>query len=134
MKVFIADDSRLVQERLATMLNQLEGVEIVGQAQTAPEAISAIQSLKPEVVILDIRMPGGTGIDVLRAIKQARPAPVAIMLTNFPYWEYRQTCLKAGADFFFDKSSEFDKIPEVFERLQRGPTPDQAAPDQAAPP
>jgi DNA-binding NarL/FixJ family response regulator len=121
MKVFIADDSRLVQERLATMLNHLEGVEIVGQAQTAPEAINAIQSLKPEVVILDIRMPGGTGIDVLRHIKQAKPAPVAIILTNFPYWEYRQACLKAGADYFFDKSSEFDKIPEVFEKLQRGP-------------
>jgi two-component system response regulator DevR len=70
IKVFIADDSLIVREHLVTMLDELAGIEIVGQAGTVTEAISAIRILQPDVVILDIRMPGGSGIDVLENIKQ----------------------------------------------------------------
>ena len=116
IKVFIADDSRIVQEHLVTMFDELAEVEIVGQAETVAEAISAIGELRPDVVILDIRMPDGSGIDVLQTIKQDDPAPVVIVLTNYPYPAYRQKCLQAGADFFLDKSTEFDQIPELIER------------------
>jgi DNA-binding NarL/FixJ family response regulator len=112
--VFIADDSRIVRERLVTMLDELAEVEIVGQAENVAEAISAIRIVKPDVVILDIRMPGGSGIDVLQEIKQDEVAPMIIMLTNYPYPAYRQKCLQAGADFFLDKSTEFDQIPYLF--------------------
>ena len=112
--VFIADDSRIVRERLVTMLDELAGVEIVGQAENVAEAISAIRIVKPDVVILDIRMPGGSGIDVLQEIKQDEVAPMIIILTNYPYPAYRQKCLQAGADFFLDKSTEFDQIPYLF--------------------
>ena len=61
IKVFIADDSLIVQEHLVTMLDELSEVEIVGQAETVAEAISAIGKLQPDVVILDIRMPDGSG-------------------------------------------------------------------------
>ena len=64
IKVFIADDSLIVREHLVTMLDELTGVEIVGQAETGAEAISSIKNLQPDVVILDIRMPDGNGIDV----------------------------------------------------------------------
>jgi DNA-binding NarL/FixJ family response regulator len=120
IKVFIADDSLIVQEHLVTLLNELSEVEIVGQAETVVEAISAIGKLQPDVVILDIRMPDGSGIAVLQSIKQDKPAPVVIVLTNYPYPAYRQKCLQAGADFFLDKSTEFDQIPALFERYQRG--------------
>ena len=102
------------------MLDELTDVEIVGQAETVAEAISAIGKLQPDVVILDIRMPDGSGIDVLQTIKQDEPMPVVIVLTNYPYPAYRQKCLQAGADFFLDKSTEFDQIPELFERFKRG--------------
>jgi len=82
------------------------------------EAISAIHRLQPDVVILDVRMPGGSGIDVLQTIKQDRTGPMVIILTNYPYPGYRQKCLEAGADFFLDKSTEFDQIPTLLERLQ----------------
>jgi len=119
--VFIAEDSLIIRERLVAMLDELGGIKLVGQAASAPEAISAIGQLKPEVVILDIRMPGGSGLDVLRAIAQGEPAPLIIILTNYPYRAYRKKCLAAGADFFFDKSTEFEQIPAVFEQLrQRG--------------
>lgn len=119
IKVFIADDSLIVREHLVTMLEELAGIKVVGQAENVAEAISAIRILQPDVVILDIRMPGGNGIDVLQTIKQDEVAPMVIILTNYPYPGYRQKCLQAGADFFLDKSTEFDQIPELFERFKR---------------
>ena len=120
IKVFIADDSLIVREHLVTMLDELAGIEIVGQAGNVAEAISAIRLLKPDAVILDILMPGGSGIDVLENIKQNDSTLVVIVLTNYPYPVFRQKCLQAGADFFLDKSTEFDQIPELFERFKWG--------------
>jgi DNA-binding NarL/FixJ family response regulator len=120
IKIFIADDSLIVRERLVTMLNELAGIEVVGQAENVAEAISEIQKTQPEVVILDIQMPDGSGIDVLRNVKQAETAPMVIILTNYPYQKHRQKCLNAGADFFLDKSIEFDQIPKLLERFKQG--------------
>ena len=117
MKVFIADDSELVRERLKAMLSELTEIEIIGQAQDGIEATSSIRKLKPDVVILDIRMPGGSGIQVLQNIKKDKQAPIVIILTNYPYPQYRKKCMEVGADFFFDKSTEFEKIPEVLKRF-----------------
>ncbi|MDZ7260620.1 MAG: response regulator transcription factor [candidate division KSB1 bacterium] len=119
MRVFIADDSAIVRERLRAMLSELPEIEIVGEAQDPVEATSSIRALKPDAVILDIRMPGGSGIDVLQNIKQDKPAPMVIILTNYPYPQYQKKCRAAGADFFFDKSTEFDKITEVFKQFIR---------------
>lgn len=120
IKVFIADDSLVVREHLVTMLNELAGIEIVGQAEHVGQAISDIQKLRPDLVILDIRMPGGSCIDVLRNIKQDGVGPVVIILTNYPFPGYQKKCLEAGADFFLDKSTEFDQIPELFEQFKQG--------------
>jgi DNA-binding NarL/FixJ family response regulator len=117
MKVFIADDSPVVYERLMAMLSNLKGIETIGQAHDVSEAINSIEELKPDAVILDIQMPGGSGIDVLRHIKKEQPATVVIILTNYPYPQYRQRCMDEGADFFFDKSTEFSEITETFKRL-----------------
>lgn len=125
VSVFIADDSLVVREHLVTMLDELAGIVIVGQAETVAEAIAAIGKLQPDVVILDIHLPDGSGIDVLQTIKQDEPAPVVIVLTNYPYPAYRQKCLQAGADFFLDKSTEFDQIPELFERYKQSTEADQ---------
>ena len=118
LTVMIADDSAAVRERLAAMVSDLQGVEVVGQATNAPEAIEMSQRLNPDVVILDVRMPGGSGIRLLEMIKTDEAGPVVIMLTAFPNPRYRRECLKAGADYFFDKASEFHFIPEVLKQLQ----------------
>jgi DNA-binding NarL/FixJ family response regulator len=120
LKVFITDDSVLVRERLVGLLSELETVELVGQAENAPEAVETIQRLRPDVVILDIRLPGGNGIEVLKAIKQNAPAPIVIMLTAFPYRQFYERCQEAGAEYFFDKASEFHRIVEVLKQLQDG--------------
>jgi DNA-binding NarL/FixJ family response regulator len=117
MKVFIADDSLVLRERLEEMLSELPGVEIMGYAQDVPGALTSIKTLQPDVVILDIRMPGGSGVDVLQDIKRDRQTPVIIVLTNYPYPQYRKKCMDLGADFFFDKSTEFEKVTAVFKEL-----------------
>jgi DNA-binding NarL/FixJ family response regulator len=120
LKIVIADDSLLVRERLVTMLGELAGIEVVDQVENGAEVIlRAIEKFQPDVVILDIHMPEGSGIDVLRSIKQDGVGPMVIILTNYPYPEYRQKCLQAGADFFLDKSAEFDQIPALVERLKQ---------------
>jgi len=111
--VFIVDDSPVVRDRLVTMISELPNVEIVGQADIAFEAINSIRKLRPSVVVLDISMPGGSGMYVLETIKKDRPGPVVIMLTNFAHDHYRQKCLQLGADYFFDKSTEFERVTEV---------------------
>jgi len=120
LKVFIADDSATIRERLVTMVLALWEITVVGQAQDGPEALDAIRQARPDVVLLDIRMPGRNGIDVLRRLKKMQPAPKVIMLTNYAYHQYRKTCETAGADFFFDKSTEFDQIPQALEQVRHG--------------
>jgi len=133
LRVFICDDSASVRERLVTMALDLPEVDIVGQAEDAPGSVDAIRQAQPDVVILDIRMPGGSGIDVLRRLKKTAPAPAVIMLTNFSYEQYRTKCEAAGADFFLDKSTEFDQIALALEQVRqglrtaRGQTPDTLA-------
>src|SRR5262249_32277072 len=117
MKVLIADDSEIVRERLAYLLGDVEGLEIVGQAEDAVEAEDLAEALKPDVAILDVRMPRGSGVDVLRAIKRDHPSAVVIMLTNFVDPEARALCLEQGADYFFDKSIEFDQAVAVLRDL-----------------
>jgi DNA-binding NarL/FixJ family response regulator len=117
MRVLIADDSEVVCQRLRAMLSELPEAEVVGQATNSSEAISCIQELQPDVVILDIRMPGGSGIDVLRTIKKNDSAPKVIVLTNYPYPQYRKACMDAGAEFFLDKSTEFEKVTELIKQL-----------------
>jgi DNA-binding NarL/FixJ family response regulator len=100
------------------LLSELKDVELVGQAKDAQEALEAVRRLRPDVVILDIRMPGGNGITALEAVKADEVAPVVIMLTAFPYPQYRNKCLKAGADYFFDKATEFDSVSATIEQLK----------------
>lgn len=116
LKVFIVDDSYAVVERLEAVLSELGGLELVGHAADAPEAIKSVWQLRPDVVILDLQMPGGSGIGVLEAIKRGMPSVKVIIFTNFPLPQYKSKCFEAGADFFLDKS-DFEQIPGIFHEL-----------------
>jgi DNA-binding NarL/FixJ family response regulator len=120
VRVFIADDSSLVVERLVAMLAELQHVEIIGHAADARAATQSIRNLKPHVVILDLHMPGTSGFEVLRNIKRERPKIIVMILTNHADNQYQKMCLAAGADFFLDKSGQFNMIPELFQTLARG--------------
>ena len=117
MRIFIADDSELLRVRLVDMLSEIEGIEIIGQAQDSLDAIESIEKLNPHVVILDVRMPQGDGIKVLEAIKKNLQSPKVVIFTNYPYPQYREKCMDLGADYFFDKSTEFEKLIDTVKYL-----------------
>ncbi len=110
LRVLIVDDSPIVRARSVEALSAIETIEVVGQAQDVQEARQLFQQLKPHAVVLDIRLPGGNGIDVLRYIKEQAPYTMVIILTNFSDEHYRKACIQAGADYFLDKSNEFDAV------------------------
>lgn len=117
MRLFIVDDSSLICERIRAVVSDIKGFEIVGEAAEQSEAIQSINKTNPDVVILDIRLPKGNGIEVLRELKNKDRVPVVIVLTNYPYPQYRTKCNAIGADYFFDKSTEFGRIKEVLKQL-----------------
>jgi DNA-binding NarL/FixJ family response regulator len=120
-KVFIVDDSPAMRVRLAEILEDIEGVSIVGEAGTPDEAVAGIAQAHPDCVLLDYQLEGGTGLDVLRSVHPQLPDVVFIMLTNHATGAYRQACLAAGAKYFLDKSSEFGRIREVLSGLESAP-------------
>ena len=116
-KVYVVDDSDFVRERVIEMLSDIEEVNIIGATGDPEEAMAEIRNLNPHAVILDIRMPGMSGIEVLRELKKDDPSPVVIILTNYPYPQYKKECTEAGADYFLNKSTEFNKIAKVLKGL-----------------
>ena len=122
MKLLIADDNVPLRTKLASILGGIEGIEIVGETGEVPETLEAIQESRPDTVILDIHMPGGNGLDVLRAVKGAKSAPLVIMLTVGPRSEYQTTSFLSGADYFFEKTSELAKMVIMLKRMAKKDT------------
>jgi DNA-binding NarL/FixJ family response regulator len=100
LKVFIADDSRLIRDRVAMLLAAAHMV-VVGEA---------ILSVRPNVVVLDVQLEGGTGLEVLRAVRSAAPEIAVIVFSNSAAPAYRKRYMSQGAAGFFDKSTEFDQL------------------------
>ena len=117
-EVFIVDDVPSMRERLRELVGEVPDVAVVGDAGTPDEAIAGILATRPACVLLDYQLVGGTGVDVLRGVHDAAPGTVFVVLTNQTDPQYRRACLDAGADHFFDKSTEFDRIGEVLRKLQ----------------
>ena len=111
--VFVVDDSPLIRERLVDMLTAVEGVSVVGQAESPIEAIEGIIRTNPDFVVLDIHLRFGSGFDVLKGVRFREIGATFIVLTNFPNLLYRTAYLAAGVDYFLDKSAEFDKLVEI---------------------
>ena len=121
MKILVVDDSRIIRDRLVKLLDVIKGVCVVEQAEDADNALLTNRKLKPEVLILDIRLRGANGIEVLKQVKGEQHAPYVIMLTSFPYPQYKKKCFDEGADYFLDKSTEFDEIIEIISSLVKNP-------------
>lgn len=117
LNVMIVDDSEILRERLRSILSEIRRVEVIGEAQDAVKAKEMLKRITPDVLILDIRMPKGSGMDILAMVKEEKPKVKVIVLTNYPYPQYRKRCMDLGAEYFLDKSTEFDKLPDVFKQL-----------------
>ena len=117
LEVLVVDDSAALRQKLIELMSAIEGIKIVGEAQDSNQAIDSIRELRPEVVILDIQMPGGSGIDVLREVKRDFPETVVVMLTGHADPQYRQKCAELKADYFLSKFSDWETLIEIAEQL-----------------
>lgn len=120
LKVFIVEDSAVVVERLIIMLDGLDYLCVVGYADNISEALSGISEKKPDAVILDISLkenaPDANGIDLLVMLRKTDASMLIIMLTNLATPSYIRKCMESGADYFFDKSYDFYKLPETLKQ------------------
>jgi two-component system response regulator DevR len=112
-RVFIVEDSASVRSRLVELLGEIDGVRVVGEAQTPDDAVAGIRQTQPHCVVLDLQLIGGSGIDVLRAVHPGSPEVAFIVLTANPTAQYRRVCMQAGARRFLDKSTELGTLKEV---------------------
>ena len=115
--IYIVDDSTAIRARLADMLGRMNGVRVVGEAGAASQAVAEILSLRPHSVLLDLNLNGSSGMQVLRAIHPQAPEIVFVVLTNHGEPQYRRACERAGASYFLDKSTEFERVPGVIAEI-----------------
>jgi DNA-binding NarL/FixJ family response regulator len=107
--VLVVDDSAAVRSRVVSLLQEA-GLEVVGEAADAAAALRLTDSLRPDAIVLDLQLPDRSGIDILPTLKAYDPSPVVAVLTNAGQPGYRSRCMSLGADYFFDKSSDFDSV------------------------
>jgi DNA-binding NarL/FixJ family response regulator len=110
MRVLLADDSELILERLKEMLSIYKMVDIIGSLKNGTDTLEALRTLKPDLAIVDIKMPGLSGLEVLQRIRKEDKVVKIIILTFYSSDYYRQMAYKAGADYFFNKVDEFHEV------------------------
>lgn len=125
MRVIIADDSVIMLDRLQQMLVGLEDVMVVGAFSNGTDALEALQAQKPDLAILDNKMPGLKGIEVIREVRKEDRKIKMMLLTLYADTYYRQQAMNAGADYFFSKCEDFEKIPEVIDQLRKNGSDEQ---------
>jgi two-component system chemotaxis response regulator CheY len=128
--IVIVDDNAVVREVLRGMIGRDDGLTIVGQAATGETAIDLVKSLKPDLVCLDVMLPGVDGLEVLRAIRAANPDIRVILVTGHSTSDVVERALKAGANGFVVKPFNANKLLQTIHSALAGRT---AAPSSAEP-
>lgn len=112
-RVLIVDASPHLRERIRWLLLERKGLEITGEAGTSVAALALFRQTAPDAVVLDVDLPDGRGHAVLNVIKQTRPECRVVVMTMLRISICRDRCLALGADHYFDKSTEFERLPEA---------------------
>lgn len=111
MNILIADDSAEIRKNLIKLIKPIVGVMHISESRDGTSAIQALTTFPvPDIIILDIHMPRGTGIDVMSYIKVKNIKVKVVVLTNYATEYYRKKSMELGAEYFFDKSKEFNKV------------------------
>jgi DNA-binding NarL/FixJ family response regulator len=118
MNLFIVEDSILIQNRLVMFAEELPGVHVVGVASDVDGAYRAILDVSLDAVILDLQLGTGSGLSLLKNVKQDKPNVKIVVLTNHSTDDNRLHALRAGADHFLDKSTDFEQIPCILQKWQ----------------
>jgi DNA-binding NarL/FixJ family response regulator len=110
VRVVLADDQQLIRTALRMVMADIEDIEVVGEASTGAEAVLLTEQLAPDVVVMDIRMPGMDGIEATRTITAGSSAARVVVLTTFDDDDYVYGALRAGASGFLVKDMALDDI------------------------
>jgi DNA-binding NarL/FixJ family response regulator len=111
--VILVDDSVHLRDRVAARLAEVRGGGAIRQAADVPSGLRLLEAREPEVLILDIEMPGEGGIDLLKIARKRACASLVIMLSIHDHPKLRQRCMDWGADFYFNKLTEFEEAAKV---------------------
>jgi DNA-binding NarL/FixJ family response regulator len=117
LSVVIVDDSLLLRKRICCRARKIAGIDVVGEAGSVEEGITLFRTLQPDVVILDLQLPGGSGWDVLEVIKRERPATKVAIFTNYPLPQFKKKSVESGAEWFIDKTTEARQLEEILTEL-----------------
>ncbi len=117
MKVLLADDSELILERLQELISKHKGIEIVGSFNNGYDTLEGLRNLKPDLAIVDIKMPGKNGLEILAKIKLEQKMITFIILTFYESDFYKLLAIDLGTDYYFSKVNDFEKISKVVEKM-----------------
>jgi two-component system OmpR family response regulator len=120
LKVFLVEDSVSVRDRLIELLADPGNVEIVGYAESQDASLAKMRNGTVDVAIVDLNLKGGSGFGVIEAVRAQSPKapPTIVVLTNYAFPEYEVACRQRGADFFFDKSTQFGAVKQLLSVLR----------------
>ena len=120
LRLLVVDDHEVVRQGLVALLDRRAGFEVVAQAGTVSDAIAEAARFEPDVVIMDVRLPDGTGIEACREIRAARPATRVVMLTSYPDEEAVLSAIIAGASGYLLKQIRGRDLVGAIESVGRG--------------
>ncbi|OGT83675.1 MAG: hypothetical protein A3H91_10345 [Gammaproteobacteria bacterium RIFCSPLOWO2_02_FULL_61_13] len=123
IRVLLIDDSMAFLKAATAFLKGLAGVHVVGSATNAAEGLAQVASLRPDLVLVDVVMPGMSGLHLVRLIKKGSDAPKAVVVTLHNNEAYRSVAMTAGADGFIGKPYFVAEIPPLLESLFPGRRP-----------
>jgi RNA polymerase sigma factor (sigma-70 family) len=116
-RVVLCDDHEIVREAIKARMANVEGVEIVGEAETGEEVVDKVKELEPDVCIVDVELPGKDGIDATKDILKARPETRVIIFTAHAQPDLLTLALRAGASGYVLKSAPSEDIARAIEKL-----------------
>jgi DNA-binding NarL/FixJ family response regulator len=122
IRVLLADDHAILREGLRALLGYYADVEVVGEAQDGEQAVSRVAELHPDVVLMDIAMPGMNGMEATRAIRHNHPATRVLVLTQYEDWRYVQPLLQSGASGYVLKRALGADLISALRTVARGET------------
>jgi two-component system, NarL family, response regulator DevR len=120
VRVFLLDDHEVVRRGLRQLLEASDGLEVVGEAGTAQEAIARIPPTRPDVAVLDVRLPDGDGIEVCREVRSSHPEIQCVILTSFTDDQALLQAILAGASGYVAKQLKGDDIVDAVRRVAAG--------------
>ena len=129
LRVFVIEDSPILLERIAEAIADQPSLILVGTADSEKDAVAKIRALKPEALVVDIKLREGNGLNVLAQLKWGdddTSKPKIVVFTNYPRQEYLRNSKQLGADYFLDKSTQFSDLPRVLIGLSDGGRSDQS--------